>query len=111
MADSGTVDKERAREEEEREGGARGAGAAGAGVPGSGGPGVGRGAEGVAALRLLRARRFFSGVKKEGPDPESLAPSLPVRTSKRNTNITCFPFAMGQRGGRRVRALHTSDVW
>ena len=37
--------------------------------------------------------------------------ALLVRTSKRNTNITCFPFAMGQRGGRSVIALWTSDVW
>ena len=92
-------------------GGGRGCGEGRECNSGREGPGAGRGAEGVAALRLLRTRRFFSGVKKEGPDPESPAPSLPVRTSRRNTNITRFPFATGQRGGKRVRALRTSDVW
>ena len=101
---------ERDRERHELQGGWGPAGA-GAGASEGGGLLCGRGVWGVAAFEgHLRTLLLFSGVKKEGPDSESPAPSLPVRISSRKMNITRFPFAMGQRGGKRVRALHTSDV-
>ena len=84
----------------------------GLGLSVAGGARVGqRGAEGVGALgahlRVLHA--FLLGRVKKGPDCP--APSLPVRTSRRNMNITRFPFATGQRGCKSMRALRTSDVW
>src|SRR5487761_854700 len=77
----------------------------------TGGPGGGRGAEVVVAEDgRLRTRRFFSGrAKNKGPDRP--APSLPERTSRRKTNITRFPLATGQRGGRSTRALRMSEMW
>ena len=77
----------------------------------TGGPGVGQGAEGAAAEDgHLQTRRFFSG-RAKNVGPGRPAPSLPKRTSKRKTNITCFPLATGQRGGKSNKALHMSKVW
>jgi len=52
---------------------------------------------------------FFFGNSKKGLDPLGLDSSA-VRISKINTNIHCFPFATGQRGGNRERAHRTRCV-
>jgi len=69
--------------------------------------GGGGGAKGArvakAALPFSKLRvRFFSRVKKDpGPEGSGLSPS---RTSRTNMNMQHLPLAVGQRGGKRVRA-------
>ena len=81
-----------------------------------GGPerGEGVGAEGAGPvetnLRFGELRVFFFNKAKNDPGPEGPG-QIPSRTSKTNTNIQCFPFAMGQRGGQRARARCMRWVW
>jgi len=69
----------------------------------------GGGAEGAGAAKTVlpfgELRVLFFGREKNDPGPS------PSRTSRTNTNIQRFPFAMGQRGGQRARARRTRWVW
>jgi len=76
-----------------------------------GGGGAGEAARGrMAGLDATRAcletigewGRVF-GILFFGRSKKVIGPS-PVITSRRNTNMTHFPFAAGQRGGNRARA-------
>jgi|SRR6267142_2003146 len=90
-------------------------GAAIEGVEG-GGPERGEG-EGTEGAGLVKTDLLFGGLQvlffgkaKNSPGPEGPG-QTPSRTSRTNTNIQHFPFAMGQRGGQRARARHMRWVW
>jgi len=91
-------------------GGEVGRGAEGGGPErGGGGEGQGAGATKV-VLPFGKLRLLFFSKAKNDPGSEGPGPS-PSRTSSTNMNIQCFPLAMGERGGTRVRAHHTRWVW
>src|SRR6267142_197092 len=62
------------------------------------------------ACRMTGERGQAVGVLFFGRSKKVVGPSLAI-TSRRNTNITFFPFASGQRGGNRARARRTRCVW
>jgi len=75
-----------------------------------GGGGAGEAARGrVAGLdatwacQMTGERGWAVGILFFGRSKKVVGPSLAI-TSRRNTNITFFPFTSGQRGGNRARA-------